>query len=511
MRYRCIGGLCREMKLRLECDLVLSKKLSGKVLYPVLDASDEVLSKGAPDGQGAKITAKSVKGSVVSLILESGTHVRPHDALFRLKNFLSEKLGREHHVGVKEVKGTKYEMVFDVEAQPKESVLIPFAKKISFKDKTCTLIIEDLSEEFLRKNFVDRMISLVREKVSHQKFGTRTEHHRVVYEGKQNQVHYKADPSEELCARKWIKRTAHRNQFVFGPQVTELAEAVKRAYVEVVYKPLGFVEMMFPKIVDWSVWKKSGHARALYHSGFNPYLFITPKSADPAVWEEVSDKIKITGEIPLEDIMELLEPPRGGLAFAQCPPFWTFVEGETIASDSLPIKVFDWSGPTYRYESGGAHGFERVDELHRIETLWLGTPEQVHELNTKLKRRFRVLMEDVLELTMREAWVTPWFMEQKGAVDDGEEEMIVGTIDFEASLPYNDSWLEVQNCSNNGDSYPKAFNAKAQKGELASGCAGGSFERYLSAFLAQKGFDPDNWPKGFKKYITQMPSEIKFM
>ncbi|MFH1788018.1 MAG: aminoacyl--tRNA ligase-related protein [Candidatus Altiarchaeota archaeon] len=499
------------MKLKLDCAFTLSKKVEDNILYSILAASSEVLGKGAPSGEDARITRKSVKDNVLSVTIESGTYVRPHDAAGRLKNYLSEKLGREHHVGVKELTGLKYELVFDVEAQPTQKVSIPFASKISFKESECTLVIEDLSEEFLRKNFVDRMINLVREKVSHQKFGTRTEHHRVIYEGKDTPASYNSDPSEELLSRKWIKRTPHRNQFVFGPQITELSAAVKRAYVDVVYKPLGFVEMMFPKLVDWSIWKKSGHARALYHSGFNPYLFITPKSADPGVWEGVSDKIKITGEIPLDDVMELLEPPGGGLAFAQCPPFWTFLEGETVADESLPIKVFDWSGPTYRYESGGAHGFERVDELHRIETLWVGTSEQVHEINQKLKERFRVLMEEVLELKMREAWVTPWFMEQKGAIDEEEDEMIVGTVDFEALLPYDGRWLEVQNCSNNGDSYPKAFNAKGQKGGLCSGCAGGSFERYLSAFLAQKGFDPDNWPEGFRKYLTSMPGEIKFL
>ena len=499
-----------KMKLRLSCLYTLTKEVSEKLVYPILKDASEVLERGAPPGEGAKIVGKSLSKDKLTVVIESGTYVRPHDAAFRLKNFLSQKLGKEHHVGVKEIVGKLYEIIFDVPATPSEEVKLPYAKSISFKGKTCTLILEDVSEEFLQKNTVDRMISLIKEKVEFQQYGTREEHHKIIYEGSTKPMHFTEDPSQELINRKWVKRTPHRNQFIFGPQITELAEAVKRAYVDVIYKPLGFVEMMFPKIVDWSIWKKSGHARALYHGGFNPYLFITPKTADPKAWEEVCDKIKITGEIPSEDIMDLLEPPRGGLAFAQCPPFWTYLEGETVASESLPIKVFDWSGPTYRYESGGAHGFERVDELHRIETLWVGTPDQVQEINLKLREKFRVLMEEVLELNIRQALVTPWFMEQKGVLDESVEGG-AGTVDYEAILPYNGSWLEVQNCSNNGDSYPKAFNAKAQKGELASGCAGGSFERYLSAFLAQKGFNPDDWPKKFKKYITEIPEDVKFL
>jgi seryl-tRNA synthetase len=498
------------MKLRLSCDLILTKEAKKDLVYKLLDESALVLSKGAPSGEGAKIVERAFDGSVLSVVIESGTYVRPHDAVFRLRKFLSEKLGREHHVGVKEVKSKRYEITFDAENEPKDAVRIPYAKSVSFRGRTCTLVVEDVSEEFLQKNYADRMLKLVREKVKYQQFGTRTEHHRVIYEGAKKPVHFRDDPSVELLRRKWIKRTPIRNQFIFGPQITELTEALKRAYVDVVYKPLGFVEMIFPKISDWSIWKKSGHARALY-SGFNPYLFITPKSADPSVWEEVADKIKISGEIPFEDLMKNLEPPRGGLEFAQCPPFWTYLEGETVADESLPIKVFDWSGPTYRYESGGAHGFERVDELHRIETLWVGTERQVHELNLALRERFRVLMEDVLELNIRQAWVTPWFMEQKGVIQEEEKDMVVGTVDFEAYLPYDGRFLEVQNCSNNGDSYPKAFNVKGRKEELYSGCAGGSFERYLSAFLAQKGFKEEDWPQGFRKYVTKIPEEIKFL
>jgi len=356
------------------------------------------------------------------------------------------------------------------------------------------------------------MINLIKEKVRQQQFGVREEHHEVIYTGKEHKTYYNQNPSEELLKRNWIKRTPHRNQFIIGPQVTELYEGLKRAYVDVVYKSLGFVEMIFPKIVTWDTWKKSGHVNGLYYSGFTPYLFTTPKSAAPEEWENITDIIKITGEIPFEKLAEKLEPPRGGLAFAQCPPFWHYIEGETIASESLPIKVFDWSGPTYRYESGGAHGFERVDELHRIETLWVGTKEQTIETAAKVKERLRVLMEDVFELQMREAWVTPWFMEQSGLTKLADEErMIVGTTDLEAYLPYDGRWLEVQNCSNNGDKYPNGFNVKSQKEELWSGCAGGSLERYMSAFLAQKGFDEDKWPKSFKKYLNKLPDGIVFM
>jgi len=500
------------MKFTLECAIALTRKLPEAEIKSVLKEAAPLLGKGAPGGVGASVEDVRVKGDVVSVTLSSGTYVRPHDAVFRLKNFFSRELGRKHKVGVRDIRGVRYVIEFELTHGIEGDLNIPYADDVKVSGKKCTLKLSSLSEEFLKKNYVDRMIKLIQEKAKQKHFGAREEHHEIVYTGKKKIKPYKDDPTQELLRRKWIKRTPTRNQFIFGPQITELCEALRRAYVDVVYKPLGFSEMVFPKIVDWDIWKKSGHVLGLYSGGFNPYLFTTPKSLDPADWEEVVDKIKITGDIPIEDLMERLDPPTGGLAFAQCPPFWTYLEGETISTESLPIKVFDWSGPTYRYEAGGAHGFERVDELHRIETLWVGTEKQTREITEKVRTALRSLLEDVLELEIREAWVTPWFMAQKGLVDVEEgEQMVVGTVDFEGILPYNKKWLEVQNVSNNGDSYPKAFNAKGQKEALWSGCAGGSFERYLSCLLAQKGFDPENWPKKFRKYVSVIPEEIRFL
>ena len=93
----------------------------------------------------------------------------------------------------------------------------------------------------------------------------------------------------------------------------------------------------------------------------------------------------------------------------------------------------------------------------------------------------------------------------------------VGTLDFEAYLPYRGSreeseWLEFQNASNNGDKYPKGFNVKSQGSEgLYSGCTGIGMERWLAVFIAQKGMDPENWPDEFVKRIGELPEGIKFL
>ena len=219
----------------------------------------------------------------------------------------------------------------------------------------------------------------------------------------------------------------------------------------------------------------------------------------------------LTNEVPLDMIKEKIDNPIGGMCYAQCPPFWTFLQGETLPDDIFPVKVFDRSGTSHRYESGGIHGIERVDEFHRIELLWVGTKEQVIEHSEKLQERYKYIFNDILNLQWRNAWVTPWFMAQEGLTGLSETRE-AGTIDYEAVLPYNGTWLEFQNLSVNGDKYPKGFNVKLQsKGDLWSGCSGIGMERWASVFLSQKGLDMNDWPEKFQEKVGELPEVFRFL
>jgi seryl-tRNA synthetase len=187
------------------------------------------------------------------------------------------------------------------------------------------------------------------------------------------------------------------------------------------------------------------------------------------------------------------------MSYAQCPPFWPYLKNKVIDEETLPLLTYDWSGPTYRNESGGIHGLDRLEEFHRIETLFVGTKEQVIETWQKLKDAFRKFYDETLDLELNIIKVTPWWMAHAGVrTEQGNEE--VGTYDFETYLPYrgdrSKEWLEVGNDSSNGDKYPTAWNVKSRTQDILwSGCAGTSFERIIVSFLAQKGLDVKNWPK----------------
>jgi seryl-tRNA synthetase len=357
----------------------------------------------------------------------------------------------------------------------------------------------------------DRIISLVEDKVKAQSYGGKGEHWNLLWESGKKEHGFDSDPTEELMKQGWIKRGASRGQWIHGPQSVAVFRAFERIVMEEIVKPLGYREMIFPKLVTWDVWQRSGHAKGVYPE---IYYVCPPKTRDPEFWEEVADHYKVTLEVPLDMIAEKIDKPIGGLCYAQCPPFWPFLQGETMPDDGLPLYVFDRSGTSHRYESGGLHGMERVDEFHRIELVFMGTPEQVVAHSEDMQKRYMHIFNDILDLEWRTAWVTPWFMAQEGLAGLAAETR-VGTIDYEAVMPYrgeDGEWLEFQNMSVNGDKYPKGFNVKSQSNkELWSGCSGIGLERWASAFYAQKGLDADGWPDAFREIVGELPKGIRFL
>ncbi|RLI92359.1 MAG: serine--tRNA ligase [Candidatus Altiarchaeales archaeon] len=499
------------MEFELDCVFLLSSDARGVNFDRILGNLGDILSRGAPDGKGAKIDEFHVDGNRLKIKIKSTRYVRPHEAVFRLRKFLSRELGK-HRIGIRRIFAPSYEIKFILEKEPKKSISVPFAH-LKFDNKECHIYLENLDEEFLRRNYVDRIIKLINEKIERQYYEGKEEYWELIWQSKPRRHFFDKDPTREMVRRNWIMHRG-RGQWIFGPIPTKIMRTMEEIVIDELIKPLNFNEVIIPKAVTWDVWKRSGHAKNLYGE---IYYLCPPMKRDPEFWEDVIDMYRITGKVPTDMIKERIREPIGGMTYAQCPPLWPYFQGRTIADESLPIRVFDRSGTSMRYESGGIHGIERVDEFHRIEMVWIGYPEQVRKTHGEIIERYRIIFNKILELEWRMARVTPWFMAQEGIINVEDKEKVIGTIDFEAYLPYRGSreeseWLEFQNASNNGDKYTRGFNVKSQTGEqLHSGCTGVGLERWLAVFLAQKGFDMDNWPKEFLRRLGNLPEGIRFL
>jgi seryl-tRNA synthetase len=503
------------MEHRLEAELTLSGSLPPTVqpdeLIPRI-AGEAVARTIGARGQG-HLAEWNLEGDRLRIVLES-TGPRPHQTLLAFARRLSEELGRTARVGVRSFVAARYRTEFSLDSPPPAAITLPLPHHLTIEGTHATLSLTALSEEGLRDNWMDRAVALVQEKARRQTYEGKEQFWSLLSASPAREPLFRSDPTEEMLKRHWVRSGPTKGKWFLGPTAAHLLRTMERVALEEVLRPLDFQEVVQPHHDSFETLLKTGHLEGLP----GEFYYVTePKTRDPAAWERFTDLVKITRQVPEEELARMVTRPTAVSCYAQCPTTYWWLSGRTLASESLPLKIFDRAAVSNRYESGGRHGLERVDEFHRIEPVFLGAREDLLALREQLLERYRHVFDEILELEWRTAWVTPFYMQQSGRVGvEDAEARVKGTIDFEAYLPYRGTreeseWLEFQNLSIVGEKYTKAFSIKAQKGELWSGCSGIGLERWLTAFLAQKGLDPSGWPAGFQRYAGELPTDVRFL
>jgi len=477
------------------------------------EANKTLLKKGCPKGredEASEVKSYSVKGNTISMRIVSGRYVRAHHAVKRMKNFLAKNLGVKFRAGIRSVKAKQFKITYELEEEPEGEIRLPFVSKIEIKGKTVNLKLEELDEAMLEGGAADRILSLLDEKIQRQKYGGKAEHWELIWQSEKREPVWNMDPTQEMIKLGWVNR--------FLPGVwyhsftsTKIMRAMEQICLDEILNPMSFNEVMIPKVTPLHVWLKTGHMPGSAHQF---YYVSEPSSWDPKSWEDLADYVKVTGEIPEDMLKSKLKPPFGGACFAQCPPLYYMFRKKSIAEEELPLKFFDRSGTSYRYEAGGLHGIERDTEFHRLEIVWFGTVQQTTDLKNQLLERFKHIFNDVLELEWRLAKVTPWYMAQAG-VEGVEGVAELGTIDFEGWLPWKGDrekgeWLEFQNLTIAGTKFSDAWQFNTSSGkQVWTGCAGIGFERWMAVFLGQKGIQPSGWPRRFRERFGELPKEVR--
>ena len=496
---------------KLKVSLVFSSDI-GKLKADIDKAIPEIQKKISEKQKSFKISTDTIKKNELFLNIESEGFT--HTFIPRIKNLMMPNISK-HKIGIRSYRLIDYILEIDLEKKPKEEFSIPFTKKTEFKGTKAILTFdESFDTTQIDTGVIERIAALAKDKAAAQDYEGKAEYNSILWTSKEKKLTYKDDPTEDMIKRKWVIQGPGQGQWFHTPNSTALFKAMETIAVEKILKPLGFKEVIAPKVVPFEVWEKTGHL-----SGSEPEMYFVslPKSRDIKDWEDVIDHYKITKKAPIDKIKKMLKDPMGGLCYAQCPTIYNAFSGKTIAKESLPVLVFDRSGVSNRNEAGGRHGIERVNEFHRIEPVFIGTLEQVENIKKKLMETYKDIFENILELEWRYSDVVPFYMQQAGGfgADKQDAKNWKGTIDFEGYLPYrgtrkDSEWLEFQNLSVVGDKYTKAFSIKGQGIELWSGCTGIGLERWVATFLAQHGLDKKNWPKGFLKFFKDV-EEIKFL
>ncbi|MDG6221083.1 MAG: serine--tRNA ligase, partial [Candidatus Thermoplasmatota archaeon] len=367
------------MRFELRARIVFSRDMtdsSSRVGEALEEANKDLLLRGVPKdlddkvSAGAQVKEWRVEGAELHLHLASGTYVRAHEAVLRLRKQLGQELGKELRAGIRQVFLDEYRAIFELPQEPRRPLTIPFAKEVHVEGKTCTLVIENVSEELIKKNSIDRMITRLQKKAASHHYEGKAEFWEIMETHGQNRAFWSRDPTEAMVEQGWLKQGPTKGKWFFRPQLARVMRTMQEIAVKEFLDPLGFQEVVESHMVPFDVWIKTGHMEGVPNE---IYYISEPKTRDVGEWEEFIDHVNITRQVPLDILGGLLNPPNAGACYAQCPVMYWSLQGETVADKSLPILIYDRTANSNRYESGGRHGIERVDEFHRIEPVYIGT------------------------------------------------------------------------------------------------------------------------------------------
>ena len=479
-------------------------------------ANQDLLLKGlgnADESLAAKITDWNLDGNTLYLTIDSGHKTRAHDGLLRLKNPLSQLLGKKYHLGVRKLHIDEYKITipigegeysFDFDSAKQYSQL----ENITVKDDKASFLIKDIDESTIRKQSINRIIKKIAKKeefeggeeldITYKLNSTPGE---IIATSDEFDTFFEGDMTKEAVKRGWVKPFPGRGQWFYGPEITALERALEELIIERVIEKLGFQECLFPKLIPIEVLDKMKYLEGLPEGMY----YVSAPKRDPETFTKFKNDLMINKEVPIDLLKEGLKDPGYVNAAAQCEPFYQFFSHEVIDESEFPIKFYDKSGWTYRWEGGGAKGLDRVHEFQRIETVWLADPEEVTKIRDATLELSHELANDLELEWYTEIGDDPFYLEGRKSDDRGIEFPDIPKYEMRLKVPGREKGVAVVSANVHGTHFIEGFSIReAHNHRIWTGCTGWGITRWLFGFLSQKGFDKEVWPDLIKDKLKDV-------
>lgn len=488
------------MRLKLRGSLRFSDDAEGAVedLGEALeDIERDWFKRGAPEGGGAELSSWSLDGEELEVEIESDRYVRAHDALIRMVKPLGQKLGPTHHLGVRELRADELEAELDVSLGEDDLGALGTLSEVeeASGDGKVLLRFTPLDEGQLRSGLVDRVIKFVDDlaegedelvaSISAVEPGT------ILSRSEERQRKLGEDVTSELKDRGWIKRFPAKGQWIYLPPYAALYEAIREFAVESIPGKSGFDQALFPKLVPVGVMDDMRYLEGLPEG---MYYTCTPERS-PELFERFKNELRVRREVPFEILEEALKRPGYVLAPAQCEPFYQLFSHEQLGEENLPVKLFDASGFTYRWEGGGTKGLDRVNEFQRVELVWMDGKSGVEEAAKEVLDLYTDALDELGIEWYVEVGDDPFYLEGRVAEDRDIEFPDVPKREIRAKTPYVDGDISIGSVNLHGDHFVRGFSIHSTIEEpLWTACCGIGLSRWVVAFLVHHGLDPEGWP-----------------
>jgi seryl-tRNA synthetase len=154
----------------------------------------------------------------------------------------------------------------------------------------------EMDESELKRNYPDRLLRRLEEKITAQYVHGKAEYTRTVERSNKGLGKYKLreDPTEAAVKLGWVKEFPGAGIWQILPPYAALIRAIENIIIDDIAKPLGFQEVMLPRLIPLEVEMKKGHFGIA-----NEIIWACPPiSRDPKEFEEILDYVEITGYAP---------------------------------------------------------------------------------------------------------------------------------------------------------------------------------------------------------------------
>jgi seryl-tRNA synthetase len=252
---------------------------------------------------------------------------------------------------------------------------------------------------------------------------------------------------------------------VYKPPFCSLIHTLRAELLQLPFSH--FAEMAFPRLLPEEVAERYGLTRA---------------------WPEILFSVQALGSAR-RDLDDHL--PRFILDPVQCAPVYAWLEGRTLNTDELPIRIREsLGGWSYRNERQVGQALVRKAlEFLRDEYVFIGTSEQVISIRAELVEAFCEFLAKH-DFTFRVVIGTGCFREHDLQLAKQLQHITsvseVPILDIETLIPETGEWLEIVGSSLWGTQLTDAFAIRGD-GKLESGCLGIGISRLAYTVLAQRG------------------------
>jgi seryl-tRNA synthetase len=222
---------------------------------------------------------------------------------------------------------------------------------------------------------------------------------------------------------------------------------------------------------------------------------------DLAFLETVAEVAKgHDGRLP-ESTRERVRGPRHVLAPAVCLPCYPRMRDRVVdpdGSDRMSIE-----NHVVRYEGSNCRSLARCWEFTVRDVVFFGSTAAVGRLRQELMEWAFALCQE-LDLDARVQLANdPFFLNE---ARNKRVYQRLGEVKYELvlSLPHRDEAIAAASFNLHRDFYSRIYNIRLPDQSAAeSGCVGFGIERWVYAFLSQKGLDPCRWPERPARYVVR--------